>query len=181
MTAMRNALDVPPGWEGPPDGVPCCMGSACNGWHACTCWEPIYLPAEQAYPLPRQVPAVMPSMCADCAYRPGSPERRGSPDAMVDSEKLDDLAISRSPFWCHDGLRYVAALRHASTGELWHAESAEDGRAVAHYDPPIIDGRPYRADGTIGALCAGWDARRRAWAAAPADRNLPPLAEAGTR
>ena len=49
------------------------------------------------------------------------------------------------------------------------------------YDPPLdARQRPHRTDGTVGSLCAGWDARRRAWAAAPADRDLPSLAHAST-
>ena len=176
MSTPTSGITVPPDWSGPADGVPCCLGTAVNGWDSCTCWQPIYDPPEQARMLRGEV-TVMPAMCGDCAYRPGSPERRGSPDAAADGYDLDDLAISRTRFWCHDGMRRLLGLAHPS-GEVWIAESAEDGRAVTHYDPPIDwRGIPHRADGTPGSLCAGWEARRKAWAACPVERDLPSLAE----
>jgi hypothetical protein len=167
---------TPPGWQGPADGVPCCWATMDGEWGDCTCWAPIYDTPEQEPLLPGGA-EVMPTMCADCAYRPGSPERMGTPDAAADGYDLDDLAIMGERFWCHDGMRRLLGLAHPS-GEVWIVESAEDGRAVTHYDPPIDWlGIPHRVDGTPGALCAGWDARRRAWAACPIERDLPSLAE----
>ena len=164
---------TPPGWQGPADGVPCCWATmAGDDWDACTCWVPIYDPPEQAPMLPGE-PSVMPAMCEDCAYRPGSPERAGNPDAAADGYDLDDFAISGTQFWCHDGLRRVIAMRHSGTGEVVTFKGQH------HYDPPL-DGRqrPHRTDGAVGSLCAGWDARRKAWASTPADRDLPTLAHA---
>ena len=171
-----TVLLTPPDWNGPSDGVPCCSATMHGDWGDCTCWEPIYDPPEQSRMLRGDV-TVMPGMCGDCAYRPGSPERRGSPDAAADGHDLDDLAISGERFWCHDGMCRLLGLAHPS-GEVWIAESAEDGRAVTHYDPPFDgQGIPHRTDGTPGSLCAGWDARRKAWAACPVERDLPSLAE----
>lgn len=171
MSTPTSGITVPPDWTGPADGVPCCLGTAVNDWDACTCWQPIYDPPEQARMLRGEV-TVMPGMCGDCAYRPGSPERRGSPDAAADGHDLDDLAISGERFWCHDGMRRIVAMRHTGTGETIEITGQH------HYDPPIDWlGIPHRVDGTPGALCAGWDARRRAWAACPIERDLPSLAE----
>lgn len=173
-----TVLLTPPDWNGPADGVPCCSATMYGDWDDCTCWEPIYDPPEQQPLLPGET-TTMPTMCADCAYRPGSPERMGTPDAAADGYELDDLAIGGTRFWCHDGMRRLLGLAHPS-GEVWIAESAEDGRAVTHYDPPIDWlGIPHRADGTPGSLCAGWDARRKAWAACPIERDLPSLAQGG--
>ena len=165
---------TPPGWQGPADGVPCCWATMHGDWDDCTCWAPIYDPPEQEPLLPGGA-EVMPTMCADCAYRPGSPERMGNPDAAADGCDLDDLAIGGTRFWCHDGMRRVVAMRHTGTGE------AVEITGQHHYDPPLdARQRPHRTNGTVGSLCAGWDARRRAWAAAPADRDLPSLAHAST-
>ena len=165
---------TPPDWTGPADGVPCCWATMHGDWDDCTCWAPIYDTPEQEPLLPGEA-AVMPTMCADCAYRPGSPERMGTPDAAADGYDLDDLAIGGTRFWCHDGLRRVVAMRHTGTGETVELTGQH------HYDPPLdARQRPHRTDGTVASLCAGWDARRRAWAAAPADRDLPSLAHAST-
>ncbi len=166
-----TSITVPPDWAGPADQVPCCLGTAASGWDSCTCWEPIYDPPEQARMLRGEV-TVMPTMCADCAYRPGSPERMGNPDAAADGYDLDDLAIMGERFWCHDGMRRLVAMRHGGTGEVIPVTGQ------AHYDPPIdCLGIPRRADGSPGSLCAGWEARRKAWAACPVERDLPSLAE----
>lgn len=162
---------TPPDWRGPADGVPCCWATMDGDWDSCTCWQPIYDTPEQARMLRGEV-TVMPGMCGDCAYRPGSPERRGSPDAAADGHDLDDLAISGERFWCHDGMRRIVAMRHGGTGEVIPVTGQ------AHYDPPTDgQGIPHRADGTPGSLCAGWEARRKAWAACPVERDLPSLAE----
>lgn len=93
-------------------------------------------------------------MCADCAYRPGSPEKSGDPTVTGSADALEDFAATGARFWCHQGMRRTIALRHLS--------GAEAPRGAAAYDPPIVDGIPYRADGSPGQLCAGWAARRRA-------------------
>lgn len=63
-----------------------------------------------------------------------------SPDLWVNNVRL---IMDRSK------KRYPAGIRipAASTGD---------------YQPPIVEGIPYRADGQPGLLCAGWVARNRA-------------------
>jgi hypothetical protein len=100
-------------------------------WGDCTCWAPIYDTPEQEPLLPGGA-EVMPTMCADCAYRPGSPERMGNPDASADGHDLDDLAIGGTRFWCHDGMRRIVAMRHTGTGE------AVELTGQHHYDPPHL-------------------------------------------
>jgi hypothetical protein len=90
-------------------------------------------------------------MCGDCAYRPGSPERKHD----FEEEALLALPLEGQMFWCHDGMRKIIRWEHP------------DGRTIAptgdDYDPPIINGAPFRADGRVGVLCAGWAACSRRW------------------
>lgn len=141
-------------------GGMCCYGAAVYGPERCTCWEPEY-DLEQADPDPTAMallaagvqPSTRSRMCGDCAYRPGSPEKRGAPDHDGDPDALEEFAaVSR--FWCHQGMRRPVRLRHPSG-------TAVDGHPAA-YAPPVVDAVPYRADGSPGELCAGWAARRRA-------------------
>jgi hypothetical protein len=151
---------------GPPDAPDagegaCCIGAAVYGPERCTCWEPVH-DLEQATPDPELVqwlaagiqPVTRRRMCADCAYRPGSPERTGDKGYQGDAESLHELAAAGERFWCHQGIRRTAAWRHPA--------GVEAPGSPAAYDPPIVDAVPYRADGTPAELCAGWDARRRA-------------------
>lgn len=56
------------------------------------------------------------------------------------------------PFACHQGMRRPVKWVHPSGAEvLGHP---------AGYAPPIVDGVPYKADGTPGDLCGGWFLRR---------------------
>lgn len=150
------------GLDGPPidlpdvtDGIPCCMGYAVSGPAACTCWEPIYAPDAQALPDRAAPTETMPARCSDCAYRRDSPERRSDPTAMADADDLDRLPAAGIPFWCHDGLPRILAYAHPSGAVI-----ALGATWVSHYAPPVVDGRPYRADGRPAALCAGWAAAR---------------------
>jgi hypothetical protein len=136
----------------PDTGGTCCAGAAIYGPHRCTCWTPVY-DTEQAAPLV-DVPRVRDRMCNDCAYRPDSPEKRGDPDVAGDADLLEDLAAGGTPFWCHDGIRRPVKLVHPTGMEI-------PGHA-ADYDPPKIGGIPFRADGRMALLCAGWAARGRA-------------------
>lgn len=126
----------------------CCWGSIARGPDHCDCWVPVF-ELEQAEPCPPAGPddiAARKSMCGDCAFRPGSPERSDEWTA----EALYASAESGRPFWCHDGLRRPAYWLHP------------DGRRVEgspdDWQPPIVAGIPYRADGRPGLLCAGWAA-----------------------
>lgn len=146
----------------------CCMGAIHDGAEGCTCWLPVFdVDDGQAPPDEQTVrllaagvePTVRPDgMCADCAYRPGSPERTGEPGYKGDADQLELYAAVGHRFWCHDGLLRVTHWRHEPTGITIPAHPAT-------YTPPIRDGVPYKADGSAGYLCAGWDARRRANAA----------------
>lgn len=145
-------------------GGMCCMGAAAMGPQRCTCWEPVY-DLEQAEPDPTAVrllgagvqPVTRTVPCHDCAYRPGSPERRGEEGYAGNQELLDHIVASGERFWCHQGMRKPIAWRHPSEATV---PVEVDG-----YDPPRVEGVPYKADGQPGEVCAGWAARRRALAA----------------
>lgn len=68
------------------------------------------------------------------------------------------------PFWCHDGIRRPVAWRHPNLPGVVIPGSPSD------YQPPMIGGVPFRADGRPAALCAGWVAR-----AAAISAESPPL------
>lgn len=152
-------------------GGMCCLGAAVHGAAGCTCWEPIYDLDQQE--LKVGPAALCDTMCADCAYRPGSPERRGDPRMIADETALLALTVTGDPFFCHQGIRRVERFEHRPDGcsaeacaEILAADSqvrvavAEVGPGA--YDPPIVDGVPYRADGQPAALCAGWMKRTSA-------------------
>lgn len=131
------------------DGLGCCWGDVSRGPEACICWVPVYA-LEQAPPRPPTSPQdliAQPAMCGDCAFRKGSPERA---DAWTEVALLE-LAEEGKPFWCHAGMRRPAHWEHP------------DGRVVDgspdDWKPPMVNGIPYRADGSPGLLCAGWMAR----------------------
>jgi len=161
MSHIDHLLDMLDARELPdpcPDGVPCCDAYAMFGPERCTCWAPVYN-TEQAPPRPELEHATRERMCADCAFRPGSPERTDSAHAVAGSDQLLTCVLDeRQAFYCHDGLRFGVAMRHPN-GMTVPIE-VRDG-VVAYY-PPIIDGRPYQADGTPALHCAGLAAARRA-------------------
>ena len=94
-------------------------------------------------------------LCADCAFRPNSPERSGD-DGYENSDAGDlDALIGGAVFYCHDGMRRRTGRRHPD-GRFEPAPPDD-------YDPPEdYAGVPYKADGTAADLCAGWCARTRA-------------------
>jgi len=146
--ATHPALELPDAGEGA-----CCIGAAVYGPDRCTCWteeHDLEQQPPQADLLP--LPPVPVRMCADCAFRPNSPERTGVAGYQGDADSLDALVASGEPFWCHQGMRKVARLRHPSGAVI-------DGHPAA-YDPPIVGSVPYKADGTPGNVCAGWLLRR---------------------
>jgi hypothetical protein len=139
----------------------CCMGAAAMGPQRCTCWAAVYdLPQTEPDPMAVRLldagvqPVTRTRPCGDCAYRPDSPERRGEPGYTGDQELLDRIVQTGERFWCHVGMRKPVAWRHP-TGAVVAVD-------VDGYDPPRVDGVPYRADGQPGEVCAGWAARRRA-------------------
>ena len=151
---------APPGLPDAGQGA-CCYGAAIYGPERCTCWVPVF-DLDQAEPLVDAPHAVRPLMCDDCAYRPGSPERTGDEHASGDAEMLERIAAGATPFWCHQGIRRPVAYRHEPSGVEVPADDI--GGAELAYRPPVVGGRPHRADGRPADLCAGWDARRRALA-----------------
>lgn len=131
------------------DYLPCCYGVANGDPEQCTCWEPVF-DTEQEPPRPVSRPAdltVAPDMCSDCAYRPGSPERR---DQWL-AEKLLELPATGEAFWCHRGMRRPVRWQHP------------DGRTVDgspdDWQPARFGAVPYQADGSPALLCYGWAAR----------------------
>lgn len=136
----------------------CCVGALEDGPASCECWVPIY-DLEQQPIAESLTPGQRTEMCADCAYRPDSPERTGDDrHTCSDDGELDDIARGDNPFWCHQGLRKPTAFRHETLGIIVPTDSDA-------YDPPFakIDGRriPIKADGSAGDRCAGWMARKR--------------------
>jgi hypothetical protein len=129
----------------------CCLDAIEGGPADCTCWEPVY-EVDQAKPNLTLAPTTRTAMCADCAYRPDSPERQG------DDRYQDHLGDDAAPFWCHQGMRKPVAYRHPA-GITVEAEAD-------HYAPPIHQGVPRKADGTPGDRCAGWAAHHREAASA---------------
>jgi hypothetical protein len=133
----------------------CCMGSAVKGAQYCTCWEPVFDLVQQ--PLQAGALGLRRSLWADCAYKPGSPERSGDPCFQGDEDFLDGLALAGTSFFCHQGVRRTVKLVHPSGAVVDLAAAGLTG----DYRPPIVGGVPYKADGSAVELCAGWAARRR--------------------
>jgi hypothetical protein len=131
----------------------CCIGSAVKGPQYCTCWVPVF-DLEQRPTVPGE-PGARAAMCADCAYRPRSPERQGDERYSGDAEFLSRITETGERFFCHQGVRRTVRLRHPS------GAGVEVG--PGDYRPPIVDAIPYKADGSPGELCAGWSLRRAAY------------------
>lgn len=143
--SILPALDLPDAG----DGI-CCIGAVMGGPQRCTCWVPVY-DLEQERPEPAPIGART-ARCADCAYLKNSPESKGADGYQGDPESLEQMVRDGSPFACHQGIRKPVRYVHPSGMEI-------PGHPAA-YDPPVIDGVPYKADGTPADLCAGWAARR---------------------
>lgn len=122
-----------------------------DGPGGCTCWEPVFNLNQQP-PQAGLEADVRPSMCHDCAYRPGSPEHTGDPDAGADADDLQALVDTGSVFWCHQGMRQPIHWQHPS--------GATTPASPLNYQPPITEDKPWKADGTPGDICAGWAALR---------------------
>lgn len=138
------------GVEFPDTGGECCYGAAIYGPDRCTCWEPVF-ELDQLPPIVDAETTARSEMCPDCAYRPGSPE-------LADPHIRPDLLASPAgerPFWCHQGMRAPVAWVHPPTGMRIDGDPARD------YRPPMVDDRPYRADGQPAEICAGWAVRHR--------------------
>lgn len=143
-----------------PDGVPCCDSSAYWGPEHCTCWQRVH-DQDQNKPEEDVAPLTAQTMCADCAFRPASPERRDSEHAVCSSGDLMRLAkpTNQERFFCHRGMRAIVGHYHPSAS-IYAPYAPVD--AVVAYDPPIINNIAYQADGSPALLCAGLAAARRA-------------------
>lgn len=183
LRALLSEMDAGRGMALVVAGYPwqCCDGARDKGPTECSCWTPVYN-KEQTDPPPETIvglilgditPDVRDRMCGDCAYRPGSPEQTGSSMAC-DATQLEQLAADGTRFWCHDGMRKPVAWRHPK-GMRITVVSEADG----DYQPPIVEGIPYRADGRPGLLCAGWNARHRALTAKRAAASGTPHTSGG--
>lgn len=132
----------------------CCAGAAMRGPGACTCWEPVY--DLQQRELDPAEPTARTAMCADCAYRPDSPEMNGSEHHEGDPEMLLRIARTREGrFFCHQGIRRPKEWRHPDGRVRTHEGAAAD------YRPPMVGNVPYRANGAPAEICAGWAAHAR--------------------
>jgi len=140
--------------------LPCCIGSAIDGPAGCTCWRPVHDREQQAL---QQGPANQRTkMCADCAFRTGSPERTGAAGYEHNSEEaIEDLVHSSGSFACHQGMRRIVAMAHPT--------GARFSRGPGDYAPPVTRAGAFKADGSPADLCAGLAAARRALAAEGAD------------
>lgn len=135
---------APPGVRADDEPRGCCMGEAAKDPTHCTCWEPVF-DVEQADPVPGEV-ITRGTCCHDCAYRRGSPEEREGARGDLEALAADD----RGAFFCHQGMRRAIAYRHPDGREL--------PAGAGDYQPAILDGVAYRADGTPADRCGGWGA-----------------------
>lgn len=141
----------------------CCIGAFEDGPAGCTCWEPVFA-VEQSEPATSMPVLTRSTMCDDCAYKPGSPERSGDDRYQCATEDGSPPSVpAGAVFFCHQGMRKPIEWRHTKLGITVTADSDA-------YDPPIIGRRvegfrpvlvPYKADGTPGERCAGWAAHSR--------------------
>lgn len=138
------------------DGVSCCIGHAVYGPGGCTCWEPVY-DQPQAPHNGSFDAAKRPTLCHDCAYRNGSPERVGAKGYSGNEEMLEELVATGRPFWCHQGLRKIVAWEHPNGMTIPAHDAAYDPLEVRSESGAIV----VKADGTPGDLCGGWCAKRK--------------------
>lgn len=139
-------------WPDAGEGA-CCIGAAMFGPDRCTCWEPVY-DMEQVTP-DLTIPGTgRADMCADCAFRPDSPERNGADGyAHNDPDELDRIVgPAGGVFFCHQGIRRPIKWVHPS--------GAEVAGSPSNYDPPIVKNVPFKADGTPADICHGFLVRR---------------------
>lgn len=136
----------------------CCIGAAALGPGRCTCWEPVF-DLEQRE-LQQGPAAVRETACADCAFRPGSPEQQGDARyAHSRDGELEDTIGSVAPFVCHQGMRRMLRQVHPVGAVVEHGPMA--------YCPPTRGYLAYCANGEPAAICAGWAARTAALARRP--------------
>jgi hypothetical protein len=134
----------------PDEFLTCCIGAVVMGSDHCLCWEPVF-DDEQTPPIPGDLEC-QPAMCADCAFRPGSPER----SSELEEEALLSLPIAGQRFFCHQGIRRPTHYVHPE-GHVVEADPS-DYQPSVH---PSTPGVPYQADGQPALICAGWAAHNQ--------------------
>lgn len=137
-----------------PDGA-CCWTAVQTEGTDCSCWEPIYS-ATPTRDVQAGPPAVRDSMCHDCAYRPGSPERTEQGGGQLDVDR-------RRPFVCHQGmpvlLGYTVPSWQGNDGVWQTGAFCVVARLVHDRDNfgPITRGpTAWKTDGTLADVCGGW-------------------------
>lgn len=128
--------------------VPCCDSSLHSDGESCTCWDAVLdvEPTRAVHEGPHEIRRLM---CADCAYRPGSPERE---DAGGDEPGF----TLEQRFFCHTGMPRAVGYVHPRLEGVVPAPTTDD------YRPFIRDGQAWQVDGRPAELCAGWAAFTRA-------------------
>ncbi|GAB2906956.1 hypothetical protein GCM10027047_01520 [Rhodococcus aerolatus] len=130
------------GGFGCPDGIPCCTGGSFTDAERCEQWHPV-LDEQPSTEVEHGPMAIAETLCHDCAYRPGSPER-----AQQGGDQLD--ASIRQPFTCHQGMARAVRYEHPNG----HTRPGEPG----DYRPVERGGQAWRTGGTLAQHCAGWAA-----------------------
>lgn len=165
MTAFMCGATGGTGVPCPEPGVPCWDACALDG-SDCGVWEPVFRP-EPHGDLQEGPSPVRAKACGDCAYKPGSPERRAN-----DGDLPRGFDLNR-PFHCHDGMPALRGWTYPGLDySLWAGglPSMQDGFLIGSYDyqPVQRNGRGWQADGRPLVVCAGWaahvDSVRRAQA-----------------
>lgn len=136
---------------------PCCWGSSHDGPSGCTCWEPVYdLDQQPPIAIAAEHVQTRAEMCADCAFRPDSPERRGDDRYSHNSdEELRELGH----FWCHQGMRKPIAWRHPTFGITLDADTDAYAPPMLRVGDTVV---PFKASGAPADRCGGFAAWKKA-------------------
>lgn len=139
-----------------PERIPCWDACAADG-SDCAEWEPRFWPPAEMDDLQEGPEVVRPRACGDCAYRPGSPERRAN-----DGDLPDGFNPNR-PFYCHDGMSALRGYTHRTLGVsvlVSSLPSMQDGFLIGSLDYDVVRAtdrpRGWKADGSPLTVCAGW-------------------------
>lgn len=152
-------LDKANDWPDATNGVPCCMGYAAYDHRRCTCWVPIY--DVETQPHDGSTPGQRQSMCHDCAYRKGSPERQGVEGYKGSEDELEHIAATGTgPFFCHQGTAKTLQYNHPS-GMVIQAHPADYHWVIVEKDGQRF---PLKADGSAQDICAGYQATKKKYA-----------------
>lgn len=158
---MRLKMGGGTGIPCPDPANPCWEACALDG-QDCAMWEAVYWPEPERDALQVGPENVAPRACGDCAYRPGSPERR---------ENDGDLPLGfdpEKPFYCHTGMSALVGYTHAELGVSMLVSalpSMQDGFLIGSLDYSVVQDpdrrRGWMADGRPLVVCGGWWAHAR--------------------